>query len=316
MRAASGRPGLLPFACLAGTVVLWGTAYWPTAVAGEHTNSLVLGVLRTAPSALLLIALVPLLGGRFPRGRMLFWALATSGPMIALFYWGATDAIARAGAGNGAVLVNTIPLWVALLGWLLLRERLPVVAMLGLVVGFGGVVLMVSSQLGGSDDTGQLLLGMGLALAVALSWTGGTLLLKRIGNAGELEPIGFTAIQFLGGALILLPIAFAVEGTGGTDWGSGEMWAAAMWIGPGNSIGTILFYIALARLPASQTASALFLIPAVAVLVEIVRGNAPTAVVLVGMALTVIGVALVSVPSERLSALLAAVLRRPAREPT
>ncbi|MEZ5098773.1 MAG: DMT family transporter [Thermoleophilia bacterium] len=316
MRAAGGRPSLLPFAFLAGTVTIWGTSYWPTAVAGSHTNSLVLGVLRTAPSALLLLALVPILGGRFPRGRMLAWALVTSGPMIALFYWGATDAIARAGPGNGAVLVNTIPLWVALLGWLLLKERLALAAILGLVVGFGGVVLMVSSQLGGSDDTGQLLLGMGLALVVALGWTGGTLLLKRLGSGGDLEPIGFTAAQFVGGSIILVPIAFAIEGTSGTDWGSGEMWGAAMWIGPGNAIGAILFYMALAKLPASQTASALFLVPAVAVIVEIARGNAPTAVVLVGMALTVIGVALVSVPSERLSALVGALLRRPAREPT
>lgn len=306
MVASAGRQSHAnaPLVLLGAAVVIFGTGYWPTAVAAGHGPTLMVASLRVAPSALVLLATALALRARWPRGRMLGWAVLTGLLMVALFHWGITEAIARAGAGNGAVLINTNPLMVLVLAWIFLRERLSPLGILGLLAGFGGVVLMVSSQLGGSVETGQLLLGSALALIAALGWSVGVLILRRLSQrAGGVDMVGVTATQFLVASVLLVPIAFAVEGAAGTDWRSASLWAASAWTGPAAALGVLFFYLALERLPAAKTSSALFLVPAVAVIVEIARGNTPDALVLTGMLVAVVGVALATIPREQFATL-------------
>ena len=112
--------------------------------------------------------------------------------------------------------------------------------------------------------------------------------------------LGFTATQFLVAGVVLLIAGFGIDGAGSTNWGSGELWAVLFWIGPVSGIGFACFFAALSRMSAARVSAPMFLIPAVAVAVEIVRGNVPTALVLLGMLVAVIGVGLVNVPREAL----------------
>lgn len=312
MSATAGQEGgaAAPIALLATAVVIFGTGYWPTAVAADHGPTLMVTNLRVATSAAFLLVVAIALRKRLPRGHMLGWAVVTGLLMATLFQWGLTEAIARAGAGNGAVLINTNPLMVLVLAWIFLRERLSPLGVAGLLTGFGGVVLMVATQLGGSVETRQLLLGSLLALIAALAFSVGVLLLRRLSQReSEVDMVGITTVQFLVGSIVLLPVAFALEGTTGTDWGSASFWAATAWTGPGAAVAALFFYLALKRLPAAKTSSALFLVPAVAIVVEIVRGNSPGALALTGMLVAVCGVALAALPHEWTAGL----LRRPTR---
>ena len=299
-----------PLFLLGAVVLMWGTGYWPTAVAVEDSPPLMVAGLRLATSAVAMVLLAIALRGQLPRGRMLLWAAFTGLLMVALFYWGITEAITRAGPGNSAIVVNTNPLIVLVLAWIFLRERVSALAVFGLGLGFGGVVLMVSTQLGGDVETSQLLLGCGVALLAAFGWATGVLILRKLSQRpGGVEMMGFTAVQFIAAAVLVSTISFALEGTSSTNWGSGTLWASMIWIGPVASIGIALFYMALRYLSAAKTSSALFLVPAVAVIVEIVRGESPSAVVLVGMFVTVVGVALAVIPREKFAEL-APMLRR------
>jgi drug/metabolite transporter (DMT)-like permease len=294
-----------PVFLLGAVVILWGTAYWPTAVAAEDSPPLLVGALRIATGILPILIAAIVMRGKLPRGRMLLWAIFTGLLMVALFYWGITEAIARAGAGNSAIVVNTNPLIVLVLAWIFLRERLSMLAVFGLALGFGGVVLMVSTQLGGDVETSQLLIGIGLSLLAAAGWAVGVLILRHLSQRpGGVEMMGFTTVQFVASAAVLAPVAFAIEGTSSTDWGSGTFWAAMIWIGPAASVGVAFFYMTLRYLSAAKTSSTLFLVPAVAVIVEIARGEAPSAIVLAGMLVTVIGVALAVMPRETLASLI------------
>ena len=300
------------FALLAGMVLIWGTGYWPTEVAGEHTETVLLSGLRVIGGALLLVSVALLARARWPRGRMLGWAAISGLIMVALSHWGTTEAVARAGPGNAAVLVNAAPLIVAALGWFLLRERLSWIGIAGVIVGFGGVVLMVSSQLGGDTDTRQLLIGVGLAAAGAVGWAIGTLLVRALATrrGDEMDMLSFTATQFTVAGVVLLVAGFGIDGVATTEWGSGELWAALFWIGPLNGLGFAFFFVALGRMTAARASAALFLVPGVAVIVEIARGNVPTALVLLGMFLAVAGVALVNIPREALAGLAPRVWRQ------
>ena len=306
MRGRHGAEGTtLPFTLLGTSIFFWGTSYWPVEIAGPHTPSLMLAALRSAPAVVVLLVALPLLRARLPRGRTALWAALTGLLMVALFFYGATEGTVRAGAGNASVLVNTAPFFVLILGRVFLGEQVSWLRVGGLAAGFCGVVVMVSSQLGAGGDTADLVLGFTLALAAAAAWAVGTLAVKwLIGPDPGLDLIGFTTVQYVAGGGLLAAIAFAVEGSAGTDWGSTDLWGALAYLVIGTSaLASITYFASLKRLSATHTASALFLVPVVAVLVEIGRGTSPGAVVLVGMAMTIAGVALVNSTQKQLDSL-------------
>jgi probable blue pigment (indigoidine) exporter len=220
--------------------------------------------------------------------------------MVAVFFYGLTEGTVQAGGGNTSVLANISPFFVVILGRLLLSERIAPLRATGLVIGFGGVVMMVWTQLGGAHAR-DLPLGLILGLAAALAWAVGTLLVKGSVARGQLlDFVGFTACQYMFGGIVLLAIAFAVDGTHGTDWGSLAVWGPLVYLVVGSAVGSLAYFAALKRLSATATTATLFLIPVVAVVVEIARGNAPTALVAVGMALAIAGVLLVNLPPIRI----------------
>src|SRR5690554_2760752 len=64
-------------------------------------------------------------------------------------------------ASVAAIIASTLPLMVATAGFLVLGDRLRPVAVLGLVAGFGGVIIIMGARWGGGLDP------LGLALCVA-----------------------------------------------------------------------------------------------------------------------------------------------------
>ena len=61
-----------------------------------------------------------------------------------------------------------------------------------------------------------------------------------------------------------------------------------------SAIAYLAFFAALRRVEAAQASAWLFLVPVVAVVVELALGEVPDGIVLVGMALAIAGVALIS----------------------
>jgi drug/metabolite transporter (DMT)-like permease len=292
--------GLAAVGLLSLTVVLWGGAFRATAVAAEHTSSVVLSALRAGPAALILLLALPFAHARLPSRRQWLWAAVTGLLMVTLATVALPLAVTRAGAGNTAVLVNTSPLFVGLAGALFLHRRLSPLAVLGLAAGFGGVVLITAPQLEGGLEAADLAVGIGLALALSLGWAIGMLIIKAVAERDpKLDMLGFTAAQYAVGAPILVVVGFALKGVDGTDWTSGDFWGAIAWLAIGTSaLASFAFFSALKRMSADRVAAWQFVVPVIAILVEIARGSTPKTVVLAGMALAVAGVALVDAAPE------------------
>lgn len=290
-------PGAAPYLLLLVTIFFWGTAFRATDIGADHASAVVYSALRALPAAAALVLLAGLLRARLPRGRT-FWYAVLSGPMmVTLAFEGIAEGVTLAGAANAAVLINTTPFFTLMLGRLFLGERFGRAAAGGLVIGFLGVVLMVSSQIGGDIPGNELLLGMGLALVAAAGFAVGTLLIKAgaTRDGSSFDATGFTAVQYAVGATLLVPLTFVYGDTGSTDWGSGDLWASVAWTALGSSaIASLAFAGALRSIPAARASAWQFLAPVVAVIVELVFGEAPDATVLLGMALAITGVALVS----------------------
>ena len=108
-------------------------------------------------------------------------------------------------ASIAAVIASTMPLLVALVGWVFLRQRLPIVALLGLVTGLVGVlVIMVPRLQGGLDPWGVLLCVLGVA-----SLTIATLSVRNAVSSGQVLMI--VGLQMLVGSAALTVPALLFE---------------------------------------------------------------------------------------------------------
>jgi drug/metabolite transporter (DMT)-like permease len=282
---------------LAMAVVLWGCSPRVIAVAEEHAPPLLLSTLRVLPAAIVLLLALPVMRSRFPSGvRTWLWAAVTGLVMVTAFQWALIEGVAHAGPGNAVVLANTTPFFVLILARVFLGERVAWGAVAGLVVGFIGVILMVWSQLGGEGRGDDLILGMGCALIAAVSWGVGTLLVRqRVIKDPGVDLLGLTAGQFVIGGVALVALTFSLGPERTTNWASGELWLAVAFISVGSTaLATLAYFAALKRLTATRASAWLFLAPVVGVLIEIVLGEVPSAVVLIGMTLTIGGVAVVN----------------------
>ena len=81
-----------------------------------------------------------------------------------------SEGTSRAGAAVAAVLLNSSPFFVAVLGRLFLNERISPLRAIGLVVGFAGVLLVVLSDPGDVAEGTDLAIGFALALIGAVAW--------------------------------------------------------------------------------------------------------------------------------------------------
>lgn len=278
------------------TIFFWGTAFRASAIGAEHTSPIMLTALRAGFGALALLIAVLVLRSRLPQRELWLWTAVTGLLMVTLTLEGISEGTARAGAANAAVLLNASPFIVLVLARIFLGERASLLAVLGLVVGFAGIVVMVSTQLGDIANTGDFVFGMVMAFLGAVGWAVGVLMTKSIFTRHpDLDMLGFTTAQYLIGGAAAVVLALAISGTGSTDWSSGDLWAAVAWIAIGASaIATLTFFGALKRMSATTVTAWQFLAPVVAVITEIVYGNTPDGIVLVGMALAIVGVAIVN----------------------
>ena len=215
-RAEATGIGMVAFA-----VIVWGCVGRVIAEGSPHADPLMLTGLRAAPAAIVLLIALPLLRRRLPSTRDVSIRTAISGLlMVTWFLYGLTESVAKAGPGTAIVLLSTSPFFIILAERYVYGKRVTRAMLLGMVVGFGGIVLIVSGQLGASRDAGEMLVGIALAISAAFAWSMGTLIVAdQINRDPETDLVGLTTGQYMIGGSVLLVLAFAIEGTRGGGLG-------------------------------------------------------------------------------------------------
>lgn len=216
--------------------------------------------------------------------RLLAAALAG----ITVYHLAFTFGMTRVSAGAGALIISSGPLWTALMAVTLLRERFTWWGWAGVVLAFGGVAgIVLGEGRGGLEVELMALLVLVAAVATAVYFV----LAKR--PLRHYSSLDFTSyVIWLGTIpmLVFLPglIAQAQHAPAWSTWT-----VAYLGVFPG-ALAYVLWSYALARMPASTTASFLYGQPVLATLVAWGwQGVIPGAVTLAGGALALVGVALV-----------------------
>jgi drug/metabolite transporter (DMT)-like permease len=249
---------------LATIYVVWGSTFAAIELAVRTIPPfLTMSVRHLIAGALLLawgLARSP--GERIGR-RQIGAAVIFGGALFLGSHGGLAWAIQRIPSGVAALVVASIPLWVALLDRLVLGRRLSRRAIGGLVVGFGGVAILVDPR-GGSVDT----IGAIAALAAAASWAAGSLYSR--GAPLPRAPIVSAGLASLVGGVLLLAVAAGRGELGEVATGavSGEsLFGVAYLIVVGSLIGLTAYVWLLRAAPISLVATYAYVNPVIAVFI-------------------------------------------------
>ena len=181
--------------------MLWGTTYLVTTELLPPHRPLLAALLRALPAGLLLVAITRTL----PRGswwwRSLVLGTLNIGAFNALLFVGAY----RLPGGVAATVGAIQPLLVALLSTGLLHQRLSLRTVFTAIAGVFGVGLLVL-RANAHLDTWGVVAALGGAVVMAL----GVVLSKRWTSPAPL--LATTGWQLVAGGVVLLPVAFLVEG--------------------------------------------------------------------------------------------------------
>ena len=157
-------------------------------------------------------------------------------------------------ASLAAIIAASMPLIVALLGWVFLRQRVPALGVAGLIVGMAGVALIMCTRLSGGADP----VGVALCVAGAVALAVATLTLRGATSGGNLLMI--VGLQMLVGALILGLISAGTEALVVTwTWSLVAAFAYQILI-PGLAA-TLLWFSLVGRIGAVRAATFHFLNP-------------------------------------------------------
>lgn len=270
-------------------VLLWSTGFIGAKLGLPDAEPLTFLLLRFAVVCFLLFLLALGLRRPWPSGVAHVSHIAIAGVLLHGGYLGGVFSAIHRGmpAGLVALIVGMQPLLTALLGGRLLGERVGVRQWTGLLLGFAGVVLVLSGKLAMAGlSAGGLL----LALLALVSITAGTLYQKRF--CGHMDLWTGSLVQFVASGLVFLPLALTFE-TMHINW-SGSFIFALGWLVLVLSLGAISLLHQLIRRGAATRVSALFYLtpPTTALLAWAMFGERLDALAMVGMALAAMGVAL------------------------
>lgn len=194
------------------------------------------------------------------------------------------------------VLVTTTPLWTAVLEALFLRMRLNQMIIWGLVIGFGGSIII--SLPGGVVDLGSNpLLGSLLALSGAIAVAVYYIIRRALHTKLPLLPYIWLVY---GIAAVVTLVVVLVTGTSMSGFSvEGYLWLAALALIP-QLIGHTSFNYALAHLSATYVGIASQLEPVGSALIAFfVFREAPSRLQIIGSAIILIGVTLASLGQSR-----------------
>lgn len=108
-------------------------------------------------------------------------------------------------ASVASIIASTMPLMVALAGWLIFRDRLSKMAVAGLVVGVIGVALIMGARI----EAGVDIYGMALCVVAAVALTVATLSMRGASSGGNLLMV--VGLQMLVGSVILAVVSASFE---------------------------------------------------------------------------------------------------------
>ena len=202
------------YAAWLAVCLIWGTTYLAIRISLETIPPLLMAAMRWIAAGGLLIGILALRGERLPNRRE--WPTLTILGILLLGFGNGAVVWAEQTVPSGltAVLVATSPFWMVGFDALMPDgDRLTLRRVLGLVVGFAGIVMLVWPEIrfGGSGFLG----GVIAAQIACIGWAIGSSYARHRGrgHASHENVLATAAFEMLFGGIALLIVSLALHET-------------------------------------------------------------------------------------------------------
>ena len=300
------RAGFSAWAALLVVWVVWGSTYLAIRVADRSIPPFEMAAARYLTAGAVLYPLA-LLGSRRRRraaaptvapgpaegcasSRLAQWGgMAVVGTLLLAFgNGGVSYAEKTLPSGLAALLVASVPLWMALADRVINGQRIPPLGWIALILGLAGIAVLARPSGNGA------VLPVLVVLGASVSWGIGSVLAGRL--PAPASPLVGSAMEMLTGGIVLTGLAAATGELARTDpahVSAQSLLGLLYLIGPGSLLALTCYVIALRRLPTAVVSTYAYVNPVVAVsLGALFLGERPTLATLLGGVVVVLSVAL------------------------
>ena len=274
--------------------LMWSSAFTSARVIVAQASPLASLSLRFFISGLIGIMIAKWLGQSFDLTRNQWRATFIFGIFQNALYLGLNFvAMQTIEASLASIIASSMPLMVAFAGWIVFRDKLAPLALIGLIAGFVGVSLIMGLRLSGGAD----LMGLALCVAGALALTVATLSVRGASEGGNVMMV--VGLQMIVGAVALGVASYFTEDIQVTMSASLIMAFVYTTLVPGLAA-TFVWFQLVNRIGAIKAATFHFLNPFFGVLISaILLGEAMSLLDFVGVGIITAGILAVQLSKSK-----------------
>ncbi len=287
---------LLPFLEALFAVIVWGASFIATKIAVGQISPIAVVWLRFAMGIpILFVAVIMRKQFTLPKGGE-WWYFTLLGFLgISFHQWLQSNGLMTAQATTTAWIVSTSPAFIAILGWMILKEKLNLLQSSGIVLAMIGVLAVVSKgdlstiAVGNFGTTGDFLI-----LISSVNWAVFSILSRR-GLKDHPSTLMTFWVMTIG--WLITSAAFLVNKSySEIPLLDARGWWAMIFLGIFTTgFAYIAWFDALSQLPAAQTGAFLFVEPLTSMVVAaIILNEQITLVSLLGGAVILFGIWMVN----------------------
>lgn len=253
----------LPILALAWVSFFWGTTWIASKEGVRYIPGIQMAAIRQFISGLLYIGFFLLIKAPWPKGKQ--WKTIV---ILAILNFTLSNGLSTAGvkyisSGLGAIIAAIFPIWIVIISFFR-GEKIARLAVIGLVVSFGGVCIIFYEHLG-DFLIPDFRLGIILSVVATITWAFGTLYTKK--KAASFNPYFSLGLQMFISSILL----FAYNGATGISVNLNEIpantwYAIAYLVIVGSLITFSIFIYSLQHLPTEVSSIYAYMNPIVAVL--------------------------------------------------
>ena len=296
MRIIADRPAPTDYLLPLAFVPLWSTGFIFTKLGIPHAEPLTFMAVRFAIVLPLMIVIALAVRASWPSRAEAGHSMVV-GLLLHGFYLGGVFLAIAEGvpAGVASLIVSLQPVLTATAVGAVLGERVRPIQWAGLLLGLAGVTMVLWRKMGldGGLDAEGSLAGYGFAAISLLGITASTIYQKRF--CADVHPASGGVFQYAAAGVLVVLGAELTE-TWRVDFTAPDFLISLFWLAVVLSIVTVwLLMVMIRRGAASRVASLFYLVPAfVALFAWLLFGETLGPLALAGMAVAILGVALVN----------------------
>jgi len=277
-------------------MIVWGSTLAITKTIVDHIPPMTLAFYRCAIGAVTLLAIFIARNGSssgkylsgIPWGTVIL--LGFTG--VTVFYIFFNISVKMTSASVGALLQGFIPICIAILAAIFLKEKLSIKQIIGIIASVTGVILIGFLSHNENDATNSMLGNLLMIIAV-IGWGIYTIISKKVADR---DPLLITSLSTFTGSILLLPAA--IYENLGTGWPqvSATDWLIIIFLGAmASGICYLLYNRSLQLLNAAQVGNFMNLDPLVGFIIALIFLHESVSMLqIIGAVLVIAGIILSS----------------------